>query len=1032
MITIFYRNPRLLIVVLALIIVSGISALQLLPRMEDPRFANRNATIVTSFPGADASRVEALVTKVIEDELLNIQEIRKLTATSRAGVSVLLAELTDDVGFGEVDEVWSRVRDRLNDIESELPTGAGRPNFDNDKTYAATLVAGIVWDNESEISYAVLNRMALQLEEIFRSVPGTEYTELYGNPKEEVHVDISQAKLDGFGITMAQLAMQIEQSDAKVAAGRLRNKDRSLLIEVTGEVNSLTRIREILIRKGADGQSVRLGDVATVTKTIADPPDQLAIIDGKPGVVVMSRMASGNRIDLWSDAVNLKIATYKKDLAAGVKLEILHDQGIYVRDRLAVLMKNFMYAVGLVMIVVLLMMGWRSAILVGTALPLSALMVMTAMKMNDMPIHQMSVSGLIIALGLLIDNAIVIVDEVNQKLREGHKPQDAIASAVKHLFVPLMGSTVTTVLAFMPIVLMPGGAGEFVGSIAMGVIFALISSFILAMTVIPAMVGLLNGKRGGKEASDHWLAIGIRTGKLHLYYEKILQRLFRMPILAVLLAIILPVVGFGVASQLEEQFFPAADRDQFQIQIKLPAQTSIMQTYQTMSKIREAFLGEENVENVYLFAGANSPIFYYNMVGGDDQSSFYAQGMIKLKTHVGGKELINRMQAKLERAHPDADVLVLQFEQGPPAMAPVEMKIIGPDVDQLRKMGDQARRVLSTVNGIISTNTKIADGYPKLMLKLYEQEARLAGLSNTAVAKGLDDSLRGVIGGSFLESTERLDIRVRLIEKDRDDMTAMSALKLRGGVPVSSVGDFELKPELSIIVRENGRRMNPVVGHVSTDVVALEAQKQFKSKMQKLIKSREFVVPDGYELVWGGSAGERNRAVGNLMASVMILVIMMVIVLVLSFGSFRLAGVIGFVALCSVGLGLGSLWLFDMPFGFMSIVAIMGLIGVAINDSIVVLAAIQEDEKAKIGDIDAIVKVVKKSTRHVLATTATTMVGFIPLVLGGGGFWPPVAIAIAGGVGGATVLALIFIPSAYILLKCKCIVPNRRQLSTMS
>lgn len=1016
MFTVFYRNPRLLIVTLALVVVAGLGALQTLPRMEDPRFANRNAVIVTALPGADAERVEALVAEPIEQELADVQEIRKLQSSSRAGVSVIQIELKDSVGFAEQDEVWTRVRDALADVESELPAEASKPDFDNKGTYAATIVVSLVWRGEGEPSYAVLGRLAEQLEDRLRQVAGTEHTEIYGLPREEVRVDIDPDALAALGLSPAELARRVSVSDAKVAAGQLRGSASDLLVEVSGEVETLQRVRDVVVRQGDNGQFVRLGDVAEVSKAIEDPASRVALFNGDPGVAVMARMSPKFRIDQWAESADAIVAEVADGIAPGVAIETIFDQNGYVEARIGNLVQNFTMAVGLVVLVVFVMMGWRSAVLVGLALPLSALMVFTAMNAFGVPVHQMSVTGLIIALGLLIDNAIVIVDEVNRRLRKGASPAEAIGGAIRHLIVPLGGSTLTTTLAFMPIVLMPGGAGEFVGSIALGVIFALISSFLVSMTVIPALTGLLNG-RGGLAERRHWWRSGFANARLAGVYETALGFFFRRPVLGVLVAVVVPVIGFLQAGSLQEQFFPGADRDQFQVQMRLPQQASIGQTRLAMEAAREVLMGHEQVSDVYFFAGSNAPIFYYNITGGEDDSPFFAQALVQMTMHQGGERVIRELQARLNAALPEAQVLALQLEQGPPSFAPIEMKIFGPDLDTLRELGEEARGVLSEVPQVITTRSQLSDGRPKLHIELDEQAARLAGLDNAAVAAQLDASLEGAVGGSMLEATEELPVRVRVAGAQRDTVAGVASLDLYStsgaeAVSLSAIGRVSLRPELANIERENHQRVNRVIGHIEAGAMPIDVQRVFQAALDQA----DFELPAGYTVSWGGNAGERDRAVSNLMASVAVLGVLMATALVLSFGSFRLAGLIGVVAFLSAGLALAALKIADLPFGFMGIVGTMGLIGVAINDSIVVLAAIREDPAARAGDRAAIRRVVMTATRHVLATTFTTIAGFVPLILDGGGFWPPVAVTIGGGVLGATLLALVLAPSTYAMI----------------
>ena len=505
-------------------------------------------------------------------------------------------------------------------------------------------------------------------------------------------------------------------------------------------------------------------------------------------------------------------------------------------------------------------------------------------------------------------------------------------------------------------------------------------------------------------------------------YRTALTRLVSRPVLGVGVALTLPILGFLVAGSLTEQFFPPTERDQFQVQLHLSRETPIERTRETTTRLRERMLAYEGVTDVHWFIGNSAPLFYYNMLTGADDSPFYAQALVQLSSSEHAAKVIPAMQRELDAAFPEARILALQLEQGPPFRAPIELKLYGPDLTELRRLGDEARRVLSGVHDVIHTRASLIDGHPRLWLNLDEEEARLAGFHNVEIARQLEATLEGAVGGSFVESTEELPVRVRLDEAERGDAGHIGTLDLfaperqgtnLGNVPLAALGDLELRPQRVKIERRNGRRSNSVMGYIASGVLPGSVLSTFQADLTRA----GFSLPPGYSMEWGGESGERDEAVTQLMSSAPVLALLMLASLVLSLGSFRLTAVIGVVGLSSVGLGLGSLWLFGFPFGFMAIVGTMGLVGVAINDAIVVTAALTRDKGARGGNPGAVVEVVLRSTRHVVSTTLTTVAGFTPLLLAGGAFWPPVATIIAAGVFGATLMALTFVPTAFLWLQ---------------
>ncbi|MFK8185648.1 MAG: efflux RND transporter permease subunit [Phormidesmis sp.] len=1027
----FYRNRQLLFLTLTLIVVWGISAFLTLPRLEDPEIVQRVSTITTVFPGASAERIESLVTDKIEEEFSDIEEIDNIESTSSPNISVVTIELKDTVA--DVLPVWARIRSQLEDVTPALPSGAQDPVYEDADVAANALIVGLTWDLDSPVNAALLQRVAEGLEDDLKAIPGTDKVELFGVSSEEIQVDVDQAVAARLGLTSEAIAQQIRASDAKVSAGTLQGETDELLLEIDSNLGSLERVRQIPIRVGDDGQVRLLGDVATITKAVQDPAEAIAIIAGKPAVVLSVQVESSFRVDSWAQAARAVLTAFEETLSDGLSLTTVLDQSQYVQQRLNGVIGNLLLSSGLVIVLSLFMLGWRSALIVGMALPLATLMVFGTMKVLSIPLHQMSVTGLIIALGLLIDNAIVVVDEVQIRLRAGMHPSRAVNETVKHLVVPLIASTLTTVLAFIPIATSPGGTGEFIGTIGSTVILALVSSLVLSLTVIVAMIGLIYRRwplQRGTPAHPlpntpsagvtSWWEEGFSNTALSAAYANSLSLMFRRPMIGIGVALILPVIGFVQFANLPQQFFPPTNRDQFQIEFEMPAQTAMALTRSQVLQARDLIREHPAVEDVHWFLGQSAPSFFYNVVSSRENAPDYAQGIVQLNNTDDLRETIVTLQQQLDVALPQAQVLVRQLEQGPPFPAPIELRIYGSAMPRLREIGNQLRGELAQIASVIHTRASMSEVQPKLALQVSEVAARRAGLDNGAIAVQLSSTLDGSLGGSLLEDTEDIPVRVRVGDAVRGDLDAIASTDLLSAngtntVPLSAVANISLVPDIATIEHYNGQRINTVQAFLTAGALPDTVLTQF----QQQLEDTGFELPDGYRIEYGGEADARGSAVGNLLASVGVLAILMVATLVLSFNSFAIAALLGVVAICAVGLAAMALWLFNSIFGFTAILGTLGLIGLAINDSIVVLAALREDPLAKAGDVKATVEVVLKATRHVAATTVTTIVGFVPLMLDTTGFWPPLAIAIAGGLGGATLLALYFIPAAYILLSRK-------------
>ena len=1031
----FYKNTRLLILTVVLLMSWGLLSFQSLPRQEDPELVSRVATIQTAYPGADAARVESLVSEVIESELTEIEEIAILSSDSRVGSSTVTVELSETITDAET--VWAKVQTELDDAAALLPVGTSVPDLDEAGIKAYSFITALVWDlpNDStaEPNYAILGRYAEELAQRLRNVAGTEEVERFGDPQEEILVEVDGPSLATLGFSAQDLAGQIQASDAKVTAGQLRSGQQDLAIEVQSELETLEQIRQIPVR-AAGGQFARLGDVASVSRGLQQPLSDLAVVSGKDAIAIAVLMESNLRIDQWSANIRDVMDEFEAQLPMGVRLDRLFDQSSYVENRMSTLISNLIVGMLLVMAVTMVTMGWRSALVVGAALPITSLCVFGWMSVLGVPIHQMSVTGLIIALGLLIDNAIIAVDEIQLEMSHGDTPLKAVMKTVDYLKVPLLASTITTIAAFAPIYLLPGSAGEFVGTIALNVIMSLISSLALSLTVIAALAGRVLGESEKKAAElaqkkgivadvqrflmkpGAWWSDGISLPKLSPSYKWSLRQTMARPLFVAALTFVIPIVGFIAAGTLDQQFFPAVSRDQVRLEMEFAPQSAIARTRSQIDEARALILENPNVEDVHWFVGESAPKFYYNITGGRRNQSQFAQALVQLNTDTNLSAIVRSLQTDLSARFPAARVLAQRLEQGPPFDAPIELRIFGPNLEELRRLGLEARQILDTISEVTVTRDDLSEAVPKIGLRVDEEQARQSGLSNAAIAQQLESYLEGSVGGSILESTESLPVRVRLANQTRRDLSEIASLDLQGSVggsplPTSAIGEFELLPELSKISRRNEQRVNIVQAYLTAGVLPSDVQAVFDEKL-----AESFELPPGYRTEYGGESAEQGEAVGNLLLFVPLLGIVMVSALVLSLGSFRQAMIIALVGVGSVGMALFSLKMFGAIFGFMAIIGALGLVGIAINDSVMVLSGLNENAAAKAGDRKAIAQVVNQATRHVITTTITTIAGFVPLLLSGGPFWRPLAIAIAGGISGASLLALYFVPAAYALI----------------
>ncbi|MDO9499464.1 efflux RND transporter permease subunit [Falsiroseomonas sp.] len=1009
--TVFFRQPRLVVLALFVLIVSGLSAFLTIGRQEDPTITNIFASITTVFPGADPGRVEALVTAKIETRLRTIPEIAELSSTSSTSVSVVLVDLADTVPAARIEQVWSEIRDALADVRRDFPQGVQEPKFNSDGAGGYAAIFAVTAPAGHSLARAA--REAEALADALRTVPGTKLVDLHGAPEEEVLVRVDPAQAAVLGLTADAISAAIRAADSKVQAGRLRGASSDLLLGIAGEITALDRLRRIVVREDAAGRAVLLGDIASVTRGARSPAAEAAIHRGQPAILVSAKLEEGLQVDRWMARMRATAAGYAATMPTGLAVETVFDQSRYTAERLREIAINMAMGVALVVLVLFLTLGWRSALIVALALPIVTLVSVATLKALGVPIHQMSVTGLIVALGLLVDAAIVMVDDIGARLRQGTARQAAVSGAVRRLAMPLLASTVTTILSFLPLILLPGPAGDFVGSIAIAVVVMLAWSFVVALTITPAMAGWwLRAIHGAPR----------REGPLVRLFRGSVRLALANPVRAIAVCLVLPVLGFLALPTLTAQFFPGVDRDQFTIDVELPEGSALAHTARTVHGIDALLRAEPDIASVTWVLGRSAPAFYYNIVGNRDQAPGFAQALITTASPAATDRLIRALQSSLPPAFPEAQLLLRGLVQGPPVDAPVELRLVGRDIASLREAGDALRARLAVLPQVTVARTTIGGGAPKLMLDVDEARARLLGLDLAQMARQLEAGLEGVVGGSLLEGTEELPVRVRFGAGLRGDPNAIAdmpvlpptaaALSAQGqfpGVALSALGTLRLTPAESAVTRRNGERVNTVQAFLMPGVLPQEAL----GAVLRSLDAEGFQLPEGVRMETGGDADARASTIQALIAPLGLIVVLSIAVVVLTFNSFRLTLIAFLAAGLSAGLSLLALAVFNYPFGINAIIGLIGSIGVSINAALIIISALQEDEAAAQGDQAAMADVVVSASRHILSTAITTFGGFLPLILGGGGFWPPFAMAIAGGVLLSPLLAFWFTPAMF-------------------
>ena len=1017
--TSLFENGRYLSLLVISIIVVGVSSYNSLGRQEDPSITPFVASVQTFYPGASPARVESLVTKPLEDSLREHPDVQEIDSRSISGVSTIVIEADYYLSRSDIKRVWSELRGKVDRVAADLPEGTTQPVFDDDLFTTFVKIVAISADEGVDISPSLLRREALRFADAARKVPQTRRVKPYGLPDEEINVEINGTALSTLELSVDDIAKTLALSDSRTPAGKLASPTTALTIDVAGDFRDAQAVRDTFIKSDFDGVTgIRISDVATVTKSEAEPPLRLALSNGRRSVFLAVEMKEGYQVDKYSEQFDAFLEDYRANAADGLTIETTYDQSGYTEARLAGVAKNIIAGVLIVVAVLFMTLGWRAALIVALSLPLCTLLSMVVLNYLDVPIHQLSMTGLVVALGLLVDGSIVVTDEIRKHLLEGDEAIQAMQKAVKRMTVPLVSATATTVLAFTPMAILQGPSGDFLGSLATCVIVMLVMSLVLALSVTAALGGRL--LPGAMTEGLAWWRSGIVLPRARERFAASIDWSLKYPLASVLLAASIPLLGFASVSTLTAQFFPGTDRDQMYLRVEMPRSAGIEATLELVRQLDEDLRAEPLIRRVDWSVGESPPAFYYNLRSNKRNAPGWAEGMVLTRDENQTNALIRRLQKNFDRKYPQAQILVLGIDQGPPVDAPLEVVLYGPNTHTLRVLGEQFRQRLQELPDITHTKLSISPAAPKVEFELDEEKLRRLGLERTQVAALVDGYLRGRFGGAVIEDTEQLRVRAKLEREawqDSDELLNLQ-IPLPGQlgqprfVPLSAVGELNIVPDDAPIGRRNGERINQVQAFLTRGVLPEEALKLLRQSLE----DNPITLPHGYRYSFGGDSGEREGVVNDLIGPVGLVMSLLLATIMLTFNSWRLTALAFGVVICAFGLSFLALALFRYPLGIMALVGVVGSIGVAINACIIILTSFQQSPAAASGNRDAMRDEVLDSSRHIISTTLTTFGGFLPLILEGSQFWPPFAMAIAGGVLLSTIISFYLVPPAYVLL----------------
>ncbi len=991
-------RPRLLLLIVGLLALVGLASFLNMPRQEDPTFPNRGGLITVLYPGAVAETIERLIIEPLEDELGQVEEIDTISATARTGVALLNIGLHDNLY--NTDPAWDRVRHAMQRAQARFPAGVGNVELDDRQTGIPVAVLAV----RGAPSVLELSRAAEELKRVLRGLPGLSRIELEGKSNEQITIALRDAELQSLGLTPQQLASVLATRNQVSPGGFLHVDGRRVALLSNNEFETVDALRHTQIPL-ASGASVPLGAVADIWREPVMPADPATWFDGER-VVLLAVYAQADVIDAirFGEMLRERIAQVQAEFSP-LEITEMFFQPDEVESRLSGLLGSLLLSIVIIMAVILLGMGWRMGLLVATMLPMVTLISLGLYDLGGGTLHQIAVIGMVISLGILIDNAIVMVENIQHRLNQGLSRMEAMQQSVRELAGPLGTSTGTTLAAFMPLLLSSGGTADFTRGIPVMIMLTLSISYLLAISVAPLLAAwglkpMLADKNASSETAGRSLIDSLGAALAGISQ--------RWPRLIVLSGLVIVTISLSLLPQIPVQFFPNADRAQVVVDLFLPEGTDQARTEAVATELEFQIRQQSNVENVHRFVGSSGPSFYYNLPNAT-QAPNRGRLVVNTTDLASTGPLLSWLRRHVAQQVPELDIIAGTLQQGPPRAAPVEIRLYHSDDTVRRIATEQVFTQLKNITGAVDVRHDMDLGVPAVRLVVDDAAAARFGLTRSDIAQTLFGQSFGLIAEEYRQELDPIPLVLRSPEG-----TALTPARLLSAyafnsngdaVPLSAVTRSEIEWQVAGIQRRDGARVYRITA-------GLDEGRSF-SQILDVLNTRLAAepLPEGVRMELGGdqeSSGDANRAIFTTAPAGLLLLLFF---LVLQFNSYRrVAIVLLTVPLAAAGVFPGLL-LSGSPFGFQPLLGVIALVGIVVNNAIVLIDRMDLHLREGMGLDEAVSRAVARRTRPILLTTATTVAGLLPLALSSSTLWPPMAWAIISGLLAATIQTLLVIPA---------------------
>ena len=982
---------RMIISIVIMLSITGLAAWMGMIRQEDPAFPYRYGYVMVRFPGADVEQVEHLVARPLEEEISEVEEVDEIKTTIRAGFLHSIIGMKQTVY--DTDNVWDRIRVAVSRAQARFPEGVLQPVIDDRQVDASTVVLAVGGSDDID----ELQLAAERLKNRLYSLNAVSRVRLFGDSGEQVTVAIDDARIQTLGLTPEIIMGQLSSRNEIVPGGFVEVDGRQTLVRPQTEFRSIAEISSTPIVLSS-GKSVPLSAIADVRLEVADPPVQTAWMNGRQVVAVAVTVAR-NRINVVRFGEQLR--EFVKEIQpefSPLTIEEMFYQPEHVRDRLSELGNSLLLGVLIVGTVLLLLMGPRMGLVVTVIVPLVTLSSLSLFAMGGGVLHQMAIAGLVIALGMLVDNAIVMVENIQWHRDRGASPVEASVTSVIELARPLGAATGTTLAVFVPMAISRGDTADFTRGIPITILIMLSMSYLFAILVTPLISQVILKPRGASSGS-HWMAqVGEWVGRFSV----------RRGPWVILTAVLLVIAAAAGSRQIGQEFFPDTDRRQMVVDIYYPEGTPIGITTEFATALADELAAFDESEAVFAFSGNSGPRFFYNL-NENPRAPQIGRVVVNTQRIEDLSVLMDWVREQAASRWPEVQIVARRLSQGPPAPAPVELRVVGQDRQELARFAEKLTAMLREIPGTVDVRHNLGIGIPSLRFEFNDSIADARGLSRRQLAQALARQTQGLFIGDYRAGEDPVPIILRSREGSSFDLGQLLAVNAYAGankgIPVMDTGQSSMEWQAAVIHHLDLEPVVTVFSEISDGATYPEIYDEvFRRLAETGLPPGIRVVPGGYE----ESSGEANTA---LFKTLPIGLILLLFFLLLQFNSYRRVIIILVtVPLAITGVVPGLLFT-GYSFGFTAMLGVITLMGIVVNNAIVLIHTIDSNLVAGMSLPDAVARAVSRRTRPILLTTLTTVAGLVPLTFASSTLWPPMAWSIISGLLAATVLTLGVVPT---------------------